>query len=74
MIQGIPVTSSNVALIGWAMNSLFVQFKHGGCYRYDGCTLALYRELIDAESTGTFINKVIKPQCTFTKLETNPFN
>lgn len=73
MIPGFPVESSNVQVIGWAMNSLYVQFKHGGCYRYEHCTPDMWDCLQSAESKGSFINQSIKPKCTFTKLEGNPF-
>lgn len=73
MIQGIPVTSSNVELIGYDAGRLYVQFKHGGCYRYDYVPSSVYDDMLAAESTGSFINQVIKPQFTATKLGASPF-
>ncbi|MGY4225017.1 hypothetical protein ACVMIH_002378 [Bradyrhizobium sp. USDA 4503] len=57
-----PVTSSNVAEVGYDPNSriLEVQFKTGAVYQYFDVPQQLYDELWRASSIGGFINSNLK--------------
>ena len=69
-----PVESSNIAAVGYDSqhSQLYVQFKHGGTYRYDEVPLQLHMKIMDAESCGKAFHALIKtaqPPFAFTKLE-----
>jgi KTSC domain len=61
-----PVTSSNVASVGWEQDdredddtttgTLEVEFRSGHVYQYAGVPLAEYEALIGASSVGKYLN------------------
>lgn len=57
-----PVTSSNVASIGYDSNSmtLEVEFLNGSIYQYFDVPEVEYLNLISAESVGRYLNQNIK--------------
>jgi hypothetical protein len=61
-MERISVSSTNVASIGYDPDSeiLEVEFLNGGVYQYSGVPAAIYEELMNASSKGTYINQVIK--------------
>ncbi|OGX14377.1 MAG: hypothetical protein A2351_01965 [Omnitrophica bacterium RIFOXYB12_FULL_50_7] len=65
-----PVRSRDLALVGYdvATSILEVVFRAGGVYRYQGVPESVYHELMAASSIGTFFQKNIKTQYSFTKV------
>lgn len=61
MLKMVPVTSSNIAALGYdaAENELHIKFKSGHGYIYKGVGQKLYDELMGAESKGGFFHKHI---------------
>ncbi len=57
-----PVTSSNVASIGYRGRDrvLIVSFKNGSRYEYDGVPLTVFAALFGAESVGQYLNRGVK--------------
>jgi hypothetical protein len=64
-LDWIAVASSNVASVAYAPQDedglLFVEFVHGGVYRYAGVPLGVFGRLLEAESVGGFLNAEVKP-------------
>ena len=56
------VTSSTIDAFGYdpTINELYVQFKSGSVYTYQGVSESVYAELCEAESFGKFLNANIK--------------
>jgi len=65
-----PVRSRDLALIGYdQMTSVLeVVFRAGGVYRYQQVPESVYQNLMAAPSHGTFFQKHVKDQYTFTKV------
>jgi hypothetical protein len=57
------VDSSNVEAIGFDedANEIHVQFHGGRTYVYAETDLATYEDLRDADSIGSYLNRVLKP-------------
>ena len=58
-----PVTSSNVASVGWepdeeepGVGTLEVEFKSGHLYQYAGVPESEYQALVGAGSVGRYLN------------------
>lgn len=58
----IPVTSTNIAEVGYEEETatLEVVFHHGGAYQYFDVPEIVYRELMSAESKGSYLNHFIR--------------
>lgn len=65
-------TSSNITRIAFVKDdpedysadgqgTLYVEFAHGGAYRYLAVTYQTHTELLDAGSVGGYLNAYIKP-------------
>lgn len=69
----IPVESSNLAQVGYdtVTSTLYVEFKHGGLYRYFGVPIEKYSALLEAESAGKYLNAEVKAHHGFEKVDTN---
>ena len=65
----IKVESSNIDMIGYDDNQIFVQFKGGGIYKYNKTDLDVFNEMKKSESVGKFLNTKIKNVYEFNKLE-----
>jgi lysyl-tRNA synthetase class 2 len=66
----IPVGSSSVVSLGYdaSKRQLHVQFvDSNGTYVYEGVPQWVYRHLLEAESKGRFLNRVIKPRYALRK-------
>ena len=59
-----PVDSTSVELIGYDGESraLYVRFRGGGLYRYEGVEASVVKDLLKADSTGRYLNSVVKPR------------
>jgi len=66
----IPVTSSNVASVGFdpSTQTLEIEYKNGSVYQYFDVPQAVYDELIRAESVGTFLNAQVKGVYRYARL------
>jgi hypothetical protein len=58
----VPVTSSNVAAIGYESGSstLYVRFHHGGTYAYSGVSASVHAAFMSAGSKGQYLAYQIK--------------
>jgi len=56
------VSSSNIASIGYDSDSetLEIEFKGGGVYRYEGVPKEVYAKLMDASSKGKYFHAYIR--------------
>lgn len=63
------VTSANIASIGHDGTALFVAFKNGGTYRYDNVPVAIFGQLREAKSAGSFLHANIRGKFDAKKLE-----
>jgi hypothetical protein len=56
----IPVVSSNISKIGYDANTetLYVEFKSGGLYKYAGVPVQTYLDFIRADSFGKFLASI----------------
>jgi hypothetical protein len=65
-----PVTSSNVASIGYDSNSktMEVEFTSGSVYRYFDVPEGEYQGLVGAESIGRYLNQSIKGTYRFDRV------
>lgn len=59
----LPVDSSSIDMIGYVEHNqeLFIQFRNGGMYVYEGVPAWVYVALMQAESRGSYLNTEIKP-------------
>ena len=73
MIKMVRVKSSNVSRVGHdGLSELLIQFGDGNfVYRYTGVPVALYEEMLEAESIGKFISKNIKNSYAYQKMSMN---
>lgn len=63
-----PVNSSNLAYIGWQDNVLYITFKKGDNYRYDGVPEEVFKELKESTSIGSYYHSNIKGKYTSSKI------
>jgi hypothetical protein len=65
-----PVSSSNVASIGYDVNTLTleVEFVSGSVYQYFDVPETLYQEFMRASSKGKFLHANIKNNYRYTQL------
>ena len=63
-----PVSSSNIAAIGWAEDMLYVEFKGGRRYVYEGVPETEFNALMKADSQGQYLNANIKPGYNVTEV------
>ncbi len=56
------VDSSNLESVGYDenTNTLFVEFKKSGIYKYFGVPKYVFEELLTASSPGTYLNDRVK--------------
>lgn len=61
-MERIPVSSSNIAAIGFELLSetLEVEFKNGSIYQYFNVPEVLFEQLMAATSVGAFFNANIR--------------
>ena len=70
-MKRVSVSSSTLASVGYDPDErvLEVAFRHGGVYRYLGVPADIYQELMAAESHGSYLARVIKPNHAFRRVE-----
>ena len=64
----VPVESSNIVSVGHEGTTLEVEFKGGAIYQYANVPLAIYRDLLLAESVGKFFHRFIKAEYEYEKV------
>lgn len=66
----VAVSSSNVDSIGYDAGTLTleVEFRNGSVYQYFDVPEAVYRELLNAESVGGYLNSCIKGSYRYVQL------
>lgn len=69
MIDRTPVTSSNVASVGYDPDTkvMSIEFKDGSVYHYHDVESDLHEQLLAAKSIGSFLHKNVKGAYKFTK-------
>jgi len=69
-VQMRSVSSSNVEAIGFDFEKeeLFVEFKNGTTYRYDGVPADVYRDFMKSDSKGKYLITAIKGVYPFNKV------
>jgi hypothetical protein len=55
-----PVSSEALSSVGWDDGTLEIEFTSGEVYRYLGVPDFVYRQLLRAESKGTFFQERIR--------------
>jgi hypothetical protein len=62
MVDMVPVSSSNVAAVGYDVDSatLYVSFLDGAEYEYDSVSQDIYEGLLAASSVGGFLDAYVK--------------
>ena len=56
----IPVSSSNIAEIGYEGTTLYVRFRSGSLYAYYNVPESVFRELMLASSHGRYLDSHVK--------------
>jgi len=69
-MERIPVSSSNIASVGYDANSstLEIEFNNGAVYQYFDVNENIYEELIAAESVGGYLASNIKGRFRYSKV------
>jgi len=69
-MEKIPVTSSNVASVGYDENSatLEIEFKNGATYQYFDVPENVFTELRDTDSVGGYLAARIKGTYRYSKV------
>jgi hypothetical protein len=68
-MQRRPVTSSNIASLGWEDDTLEVEFRSGHIYVYRNVPQATYQAALGADSVGRFIARTVAGQFEHTRLK-----
>ena len=63
------VESSNVDAIGYENNTLYVDFKSGGQYKYYNVEEKVFHELLNAKSHGRYLNAYVKGHYEYAKIK-----
>ena len=56
----IPVSSSNLASVGYENGTLYIAFNSGGLYSYSNVPISVYNGLLAASSHGKYFHQFIK--------------
>lgn len=67
------VVSSTIERIGYQDGTLYVQFKSGVAYSYEGTPYDIYQMLEKAESVGSTFHRQVKGRYRYTRLDRDPF-
>jgi hypothetical protein len=64
------VDSSNVEAVGYDPDNvaIYVRFLGGDTYIYSGADQRTFEDLLTADSVGSYLNRVIKPNYEYSKL------
>jgi hypothetical protein len=70
-MKRVAVSSSTLSSVGYDPDEqvLEVAFQHGGVYQYLGVPADTHQELMAADSHGSYLARVIKPNHAFRRVE-----
>ena len=63
-----PVSSSDLASVGYYNNTLYIQFNSGGLYAYDNVPLSVYQNLMGSGSHGKYFHACIKNSYSYRRI------
>ena len=63
-----PVSSSNLAAVGYENHTLYIAFHSGGLYAYSNVPESVYQELMAASSHGKYFHAYIRNVYPYRKL------
>ncbi len=63
-----PVSSSNIAAIGYENGILHIRFHSGGLYEYSDVPESVYRGLMSASSHGQYFHAHIKSNYAYRRI------
>lgn len=63
-----PVSSSNIASIGYENGNLYIRFLNGSTYEYFDVPQSVYAELMSAGSHGKYFHAFIRNRYGYAKL------
>lgn len=63
-----PVSSSNLAAVGYDGRNLYVEFHSGWLYEYANVPRNVYESLLSADSKGKFLHYYIKGNYSYRRL------
>lgn len=67
------LVSENLDCIAYHLGKLFIRFRSGGVYSYDGVPYDYYDSLQKVESAGKFFHQWIRNKFHYTRLDKDPF-
>lgn len=73
MLSPIYIVSSNIDAIGYEPDALFIRFKSGQIYRYDGVPHVHFDALQKVESAGQYFHHYIRSKFRYERLPQDPF-
>ena len=56
----IPLSSSNLASVGYENGTLYIAFNSGGLYSYSNVPISVYNGLLASSSHGKYFHQFIK--------------
>jgi hypothetical protein len=68
-VRMLPVTSSQIKSVGYASNTLYVEFLKGGVYSYKDVPDNMFEDFMEVGSKGHFFANAIKGKFDFVKTE-----
>lgn len=63
------VKSSNISKVGYEDDNLYVQYNSGNLYRYKKVPKNVYKDLLESDSKGRYINSSVKSKYEYEKLK-----
>lgn len=73
MLSPTYIVSSNIDCVAHRRNQLFIRFKSGETYSYDGVPYDHFDALQKVESPGQFFHRHIRSKFPYTRMEADPF-
>lgn len=64
----IPVTSTDLASVGYENGTLYIRFNSGGLYSYSNVPFSIYNDLLNADSKGQFFHRYIKNSYNYQRI------
>jgi alpha-mannosidase len=70
-MKRVPVSSSTLVSVGYDPDDrvLEVKFQHGGVYQYLDVPADVHRELMAADSHGSYLARTVKPNYEFRRVD-----
>lgn len=72
-LQPVYVISNNIDCVAHDQRTLFIRFKSGETYSYDGVPYDHFDALQKVESAGKFFHRFIRGKFRYTRLSRDPF-